>query len=137
MLLCAVAIIPSILATECSLRSDAECTTGWATADSWLKPFWHFLRHTDPILAINVLFFLNVTVGFWLIGLVQHSFWLIDPYWTILPPLIGVFFRRHPTSLDPPPLRADVAMALTFVWSARLTHNYVRAPCIPPPEPVA
>jgi hypothetical protein len=135
MLLCAVAIVPSIIASECSLRSDTECATGWETIDRWLKPLWHSLRHADPIIAVNALFFLNVTVGFWLIGLVQRSFWLIDPYWTLLPPLIGVFFRRHPTSLDPPPLRANIAMALTLVWSARLTHNYVRPPThAPPPD---
>ena len=39
-----------------------------------------------PILFANVLFFANVTVAFWLIGLAQRSFWLIDPYWTLLPP---------------------------------------------------
>ena len=33
----------------------------------------------NPILTVNILFFLNVSVLFWIIGLVQHSFWLIDP----------------------------------------------------------
>ena len=43
-----------------------------------------------PMVFANFLFFLNVTVGFWLIGVFQRSFWLIDPYWTLIPPLLGV-----------------------------------------------
>ena len=67
-----------------------------------LAPTILVVRHPDvlglhPLAAVNLLFFVNVTVGFWALGLfVQRSFWLIDPYWTILPPLIGVFYQRHP-----------------------------------------
>lgn len=42
-----------------------------------------------PLIYSNVLFFVNVTLGFWLVGLAQRSFWLIDPYWTLIPPLLG------------------------------------------------
>ena len=43
--------------------------------------------------TLNLLFFWNVAVGFWVVGLFQRSFWLIDPYWSLLPPLIGHYYR--------------------------------------------
>jgi hypothetical protein len=49
-----------------------------------------------PLLYVNVVFLLNVCVLFWLVSLVVGSTWLIDPYWTIIPPMIGVYYRLHP-----------------------------------------
>jgi len=49
-----------------------------------------------PLLYVNVIFLLNVCVLFWLVSLLQGSTWLIDPYWTIIPPMIGVYYRLHP-----------------------------------------
>ena len=81
---------------------------------------------TRPLLTAHLLFFVNVSVGFWLVGLAQRSFWLIDPYWTILPPLLAHFYRAHPCAIDPAPLRGDLSLALIWVWSIRLTHSYFR-----------
>jgi len=69
-----------------------------------------------PVLAINILFFLNISVGFWIIGLLQRSFWLIDPYWTIVPVLIGHFYAAHPLA-GSGGLKATVAMTLLWIWS--------------------
>ena len=80
----------------------------------------------NPLWAVNLGFFANVTVGFWIIGLLQHSFWLIDPYWTILPPMICHFYRAHPCAESPSPLRGSVSLALVWLWSVRLTHSYFR-----------
>ena len=51
---------------------------------------------------VNILFLINVSIGFWLVGLAQRSFWLIDPYWTILPPVICLFYQLNPKA---PPAR--------------------------------
>jgi steroid 5-alpha reductase family enzyme len=75
---------------------------------------------------VNVIFFCNVTVGFWVVGLLQRSFWLIDPYWAVLPPLIGTFYQLHPHASPGDVVRARLAMALTWVWALRLTHSYFR-----------
>ena len=80
----------------------------------------------NPILTVNILFFLNVSVLFWIIGLVQHSFWLIDPYWTILPVMIGHFYRQHPLADNVPTQQANLAMVLVYIWSFRLTYSYFR-----------
>ena len=78
-----------------------------------------------PILFANVLFFANVTVAFWLIGLAQRSFWLIDPYWTLLPPLLGHLYQLHPRA-SYAPARSAIVLGLLWAWAARLTHSYFR-----------
>jgi steroid 5-alpha reductase family enzyme len=78
-----------------------------------------------PILTVNLVFFVNVCVIFWILALLQGSSWLIDPYWTLIPPLIAWFYCAHPLA-DPSPARSLLTFGLLAVWSVRLTHNYLR-----------
>lgn len=50
---------------------------------------------------------------------------LIDPYWTIIPPLVGGFYQSHPLA-QADAVRSLVCMVLLCVWAARLTHSYFR-----------
>ena len=77
-------------------------------------------------MVVNALFFLNVCVGFWVVGLLQRSFWLIDPYWSIIPPLIAHFYRFHASSTAAVSARGDLMMFIVWIWSVRLTHSYFR-----------
>eukprot|EP00960_Hanusia_phi_P027783 747014-Hanusia_phi.AAC.2 len=120
LILMLVAGLPSIILV-CFVPATL-CTP--APAYGWLKEACG-LAMEHPIVFVNVLFFLNVSVGFWIVGLIQGSFWLIDPYWTFIPPLIGQFYLSHPLAVHPMTTRAAVAMALVWIWSIRLTHNYV------------
>jgi steroid 5-alpha reductase family enzyme len=81
--------------------------------------------HAHPIVQVNVLFFLNVCVLFWMLSLIQRSTWLIDPYWTILPLLIAYYYGAHPSAVWDP-TRATLAMVALWVWSVRLSYNYFR-----------
>jgi steroid 5-alpha reductase family enzyme len=78
-----------------------------------------------PLLTANLLFFLFVDLHFWLIALFQRSSWLIDPYWTLLPPLLAWFYLAHPMS-TPDTGRAALAVGVLLVWSVRLTWSYFR-----------
>jgi len=60
----------------------------------------------------------------YLIGVCQKSFWLIDPYWSIIPPIFGFMWRMHP--LAEKNTRGDVAIGLVIIWGIRLTHSYFR-----------
>lgn len=108
----AVAIPPILLARalglSCDEASSSVCRFG--------------VEH--PIAAVQIIFFLTVTVLFWLVSVVQKSTWLIDPYWTVIPPMIGHYFHAHPHAV--PSVRASLALALTWVWAIRLTYNYLR-----------
>jgi len=78
-----------------------------------------------PQLFVNIVFFFNVCVLFWLISLFQNSTWLIDPYWTFIPPMIGFFYLYHPLG-SRSPLRATLTYTLVLAWSVRLTCSYFR-----------
>ncbi|CAM6117376.1 unnamed protein product [Calypogeia fissa] len=78
-----------------------------------------------PWLLANVLFFLNVDVLFWIIGLQQGSFWLIDLYWTIIPVMITHYFALHPSS-QTDVFRSRAVIFLIWFWAIRLTYNYLR-----------
>eukprot|EP00271_Cylindrocystis_brebissonii_P000119 TRINITY_DN10154_c0_g1_i2.p1 TRINITY_DN10154_c0_g1~~TRINITY_DN10154_c0_g1_i2.p1 ORF type:complete len:210 (+),score=5.76 TRINITY_DN10154_c0_g1_i2:117-746(+) len=79
----------------------------------------------NPIPMVALIFFINVNVLFWLISLVQGSTWLIDVYWTIIPVMIAHFYAAHPLA-SANPMRSRVTLALTWLWSLRLTHSYLR-----------
>lgn len=50
--------------------------------------------------------------------------WLIDPYWTILPPIYGFIWAFHPLAVFES--RTIVGLVLVIIWSLRLTHSYFR-----------
>ena len=58
----------------------------------------------------------------------QGSTWLIDPYWTIAPPMIAMYYLVHPLSVGAS-LRVVVSAGLLLVWALRLTHSYLRREC--------
>lgn len=55
----------------------------------------------------------------------QHSTWLIDPYWTLAPPLLAAFWLAHPAAKCCT-ARQLVSTALLLLWAVRLTHSYFR-----------
>jgi hypothetical protein len=133
--------LPSLWFAVCMLNgldggSGVACTAAergarFGDAELWTPAFWGSRRawcavgHQRPMLMANILFALNVDALFWLISLAQRSTWLIDPYWTLLPPLIALFYKHHPAAAANS-ARSFVSMALLWTWSARLTYSYFR-----------
>jgi steroid 5-alpha reductase family enzyme len=84
-----------------------------------------WLIFSKPLDLLNILWFLHVDVTFYIISLIQGSTWLIDPYWTLAPPMVAVFWLTSPGSI-PLNARQITSTALLLIWSARLTHSYFR-----------
>jgi hypothetical protein len=103
--------------------SDANGNGGTLHWDSWDGTCALVMRW--PLLLSNALFFANITVGFWVVGLLQRSFWLIDPYWTLVPPLLGHLYRAHPLARYNE-WRSGCCLVLLWGWSIRLTYSYFR-----------
>ena len=78
-----------------------------------------------PGVFVNVLYFVVVDFGFYVIYLAQGSTWLIDPHWQFIPTCIALFYYSHPASLGSKQ-RRWITMLLVFVWAGRLLHNYFR-----------
>lgn len=122
----------SLNALLCVIVATPACAIGYVVCNNCKvlsNLYLCDLAVNSPILFVNAVFFLNVCVLFWVISLIVNSTWLIDPYWTIIPPLIGLFYHFHPLSATfrgQESLRAGVALTLTFLWSIRLTHSYFR-----------
>ncbi|KAK1426640.1 hypothetical protein QVD17_15317 [Tagetes erecta] len=87
-------------------------------------PIWSWC-HQHPFLLVNILFFFNINVLFWIISLIQSSNWMIDVYWTVIPVLLVHYFKSHPSSQFNF-YRSTVIVVLTWIWSIRLTHSYFR-----------
>lgn len=79
----------------------------------------------SPFLLANILFFLNINVLFWVIGILLCNHWMIDLYWTIIPILLSHYFKTHPLA-ESNELRSKVSIILMWTWSVRLTHSYFR-----------
>ena len=55
---------------------------------------------------------------------------LIDPAWTLLPPLMAAVYSTHPHAVFT--AKAAVTYCLLAVWSVRLTHSYFRRQVLRP-----
>eukprot|EP00030_Apusomonadida_sp_AF-17_P006746 a685827_81.p1 GENE.a685827_81~~a685827_81.p1 ORF type:complete len:363 (+),score=130.97 a685827_81:31-1089(+) len=134
--------LPAVLFTS-SMSASCECQTSainfaftaraqCTVAAGISSPNAEFLCQAaslHPLALLSVIFLLNVSVLFWLVSLVQGSTWLIDPYWTLCPPLCVAFLAVHPqiapvAALTHP--RVFNALLLLVLWSVRLTHSYLR-----------
>ena len=49
-----------------------------------------------------------------------------DPYWSIAPMVIGVYWAMFPESVDANVTRQLLVVALVFAWGGRLTWNWMR-----------
>ncbi|XP_008783564.2 uncharacterized protein C594.04c-like [Phoenix dactylifera] len=116
-----LAPLPSLLFYLSFLRHHDPSSPPPATATF---DIWDWCYH-NPLLLANLLFFANVDLLFWLTGLLQSNNWMIDLYWTIIPVLLVHYYASHPLAVADT-VRSAVAVLLTWVWSARLTHNYFR-----------
>ncbi|KAJ7562903.1 hypothetical protein O6H91_03G088200 [Diphasiastrum complanatum] len=127
-LLAALVPLPSICFYLAMLRYSIPDVDGVGRDETFWNARWGALckwgvRH--PLGLLNVLFFLNVNLLFWFISFVQHSTWLIDLYWSILPVMITHYFSSHPLALYDQ-LRSKAVTLLVWIWSIRLTHSYFR-----------
>ncbi|KAL2536501.1 hypothetical protein Fot_17892 [Forsythia ovata] len=117
--------LPSILFYLSFLGQFRDHPSITASGDgNSLSPLWIWC-YQHPLLLANALFFLNVNLIFWIIGLLQSSHWMIDLYWTVIPLLLVHFFATHPLA-ECNLLRSRLVIFLTLIWSIRLTHNYFR-----------
>ncbi|CAL0317997.1 unnamed protein product [Lupinus luteus] len=116
--------LPSILFYISFLNNYDSAIATDPNFSSFSSTLWTWCYH-HPLLLVNALFFLNVNVLFWVIGQIQSSHWVIDPYWTVIPVMLVHYYAAHPLA-QYDLWRSRIVILLTWVWSIRLTHNYFR-----------
>lgn len=87
----------------------AALAVGWLMAGA--HPLW--IAFAADVAATLVVFAFSVALD-------NSS--MYDPYWSVAPIPIGVYFALQPA----PSSRAVLALVLVTVWGARLTHNFLR-----------
>eukprot|EP01088_Endostelium_zonatum_P009147 TRINITY_DN2234_c0_g2_i1.p1 TRINITY_DN2234_c0_g2~~TRINITY_DN2234_c0_g2_i1.p1 ORF type:complete len:345 (+),score=43.67 TRINITY_DN2234_c0_g2_i1:65-1099(+) len=123
--------IPSIYLTQflfshCPFPSNSDPTSPPSPNSSTLLSLCSIILY-HPILYVNLLYFFNCNVLFWILNLIQSSTWLIDPYWTIIPVMISQFYYQHPIAdQNSNAPRALTCLVLIWIWSLRLQHSYFR-----------
>ncbi|KAI0499889.1 hypothetical protein KFK09_018097 [Dendrobium nobile] len=116
--------LPSIFFYLFFLRHYRRSLLSSSSISAASSPLWEWC-YKHPLMLSNVIFFANVDVLFWIIGLLQSKHWIIDLYWTIIPVMLIHFFASHPLARANV-VRSMVAIVLTYIWSIRLTHSYFR-----------
>lgn len=80
----------------------------------------------SPILTVSILLLFCISLLFWVIGLMQRSFWLIDPFWTFIPLMIAHAYIQHPKRPEDFSVHFCVVMELIGIAAIRLTYSYFR-----------
>lgn len=76
------------------------------------------------LVAASADFTATVVVFAFSLGLRNSSAY--DPYWSVVPPLIGLYFFAAGPAAALPHARALLVMTCVVLWSVRLTHNWAR-----------
>ena len=121
-----LAPLPACLLSRHLLNEGAQIYThGWVGLPMTIS------ASLSPFALANLLLAFSLFLG-WLASLLQRSTWLIDPYWTLVPPLLDLFYKTACSSSgkkgnfsSSSPL-ATAATLLLLLWSMRLTHSYFR-----------
>ncbi|CAL1398816.1 unnamed protein product [Linum trigynum] len=116
--------LPSILFYLSFIRNFESAAIADGSGAAALSPVWAWCA-THPLLLANVLFFLNVNVVFWVVSQCISSHWMIDLYWTVIPVMLVYYYANFPLAQFDG-WRSGIVIAMTWLWSLRLTHNYLR-----------
>jgi steroid 5-alpha reductase family enzyme len=78
-----------------------------------------------PLLMIFLADFAATLVIFIISTIIKNTS-LYDPYWNIVPLVIGFYFFIFPQGLKTDNFRFIIVIILLFLWSIRLTYNWLR-----------
>jgi steroid 5-alpha reductase family enzyme len=78
-----------------------------------------------PLLALLIAD-LSATLVIFLIGTLYKNASFYDPYWSVFPLFIALFWIIRSGGLELSFTRQLVVLILVFIWSVRLTYNWIR-----------
>ncbi len=77
---------------------------------------------TSSLILTFFILDIAATLFVWAAGLVFSNASMYDPYWSVAPPVMAVFFTAYAAGLS---AASWLFIAVFFVWGARLTVNWV------------
>ncbi len=82
--------------------------------------------HGYPPLATALAADVAATIAVFAFSFIFKNSSFYDPYWSVAPPAIALYFGLRPTSEAVDGLRVILVFALVLAWAVRLTHNWAR-----------
>lgn len=76
-------------------------------------PFWQYVLVLDVV----------ATLFIWVVGLMIRNASIYDPYWSVFPPIILLFWLVK--FQIPLTLAGGVLLLTVIIWSVRLTYNFI------------
>jgi len=102
-----------ICATAYAAAAAVALAAGWAARD----------LHPLVVVLVADLAATGVVFGF---SLAADNSSIYDPYWSILPPFLALYWWLQPGSTAGSTVRPLIVSALVLAWAARLTFNWAR-----------
>ena len=106
-------------------RSIAICLVAYVVAAAVAVAIgWELAgRHPLVVAAVADVAATIVVFGF---SVAFDNSSVYDPYWSVAPPAIGLYWALVPVAPAPSPTRQAVVLLLVGLWAGRLTWNWLR-----------
>ena len=101
------------------------CGAAYAAAAAVAMGAGWVARDLHPLVLVLVadIAATGVVFGF---SLAADNSSIYDPYWSVVPPVIALYWYLHPGAISGNGFRQLVVGALVLAWAARLTFNWAR-----------
>ena len=106
-------------------KAFASCAAAYLVASAVALGFGFGVAWTDPI-AIAGGADVAATVAIFLFSLAYGNSSFYDPYWSVAPIAIALYWALTPEALAADGARQLAVVALVGLWGARLTYNWAR-----------
>jgi steroid 5-alpha reductase family enzyme len=107
------------------LRAYTFCIISYAIALFMSVVVGIIFNFLHPLLMILIAD-LTGTVAIFIISTFLKNTSLYDPYWSIIPLIIALYFLLFPQVVNPNNIRYIIVFILVAIWSIRLTYNWIR-----------
>lgn len=101
------------------------CVIAYLLAGAAALATGYALRDSHPVLIAGIAD-LTATVTVFIFSAVFDNSSIYDPYWSVIPVFIVLFWTLHPDVVGANTVRQIVVMILLCSWAVRLTFNWVR-----------
>lgn len=106
-------------------KSVVVCILAYLCAGVVAFAVGYALRNNHPVLIVGIAD-LSATVVVFGFSVAFDNSSLYDPYWSVVPVFIALFWALQPLSTDANIIRQVVVMVFLCVWAVRLTFNWFR-----------
>ncbi|MHA1670929.1 MAG: DUF1295 domain-containing protein [Promethearchaeota archaeon] len=107
------------------VKAHVVCSIAYCLALIVALMIWFFFPNF-PFLIRILIADISATLIIFVFSIIFKNVSLYDPYWSVTPPIIFLFYFFNPVASHADLLRQTIVLILVCAWSIRLTFNWVR-----------